>query len=137
AKEEGGSIFVGVIHNLSERKRIEKQLVQAQKMEAVGQLSGGIAHDFNNLLTVIIGNADTLAERLRSRPDLSRLAEQIISAGQRGADLTQRLLAYGRRQMLRPSEVDCNVLIGTLRELLGRTLREDIEIRTELDPTLN
>ena len=137
AKDENGSVFVGVIHSLSERKRIEAQLAQAQKMEAVGQLSGGIAHDFNNLLTVIIGNADTLSERLKSRPDLARLADQIVSAGQRGADLTQRLLAYSRRQMLQPAEVDCNALIETLREMLRRTMREDIEIRTELDPVLN
>jgi PAS domain S-box-containing protein len=137
AKDEHGSVFVGVIHSLSERKRIEAQLAQAQKMEAVGQLSGGIAHDFNNLLTVIIGNADTLSEHLKSRPDLARLADQIISAGQRGADLTQRLLAYSRRQMLQPSEVDCNTLIETLREMLRRTMREDIEIRAELDPALN
>ena len=137
AKEGGGSIFVGVIHDLSERKRIERQLAQAQKMEAVGQLSGGIAHDFNNLLTVIIGNADTLADRLKARPDLSRLADQIVNAGQRGAELTQRLLAYSRRQMLQPAEIDCNALISSMRELLQRTLREDIEIIADLDPELN
>jgi PAS domain S-box-containing protein len=137
AQQEGKAIFVGVIHDLSERKRTQEQLVQAQKMEAVGQLSGGIAHDFNNLLTVIIGNADALAERLKARPDLNRLAEQIVGAGQRGAELTQRLLAFSRRQMLRPSEIDCNALIGALRELIRRTLREDIEIVTQLDPELN
>jgi len=136
AKQEGKSIFVGVIHDLSERKRTAEQLVQAQKMEAVGQLSGGIAHDFNNLLTVIIGNADTLADKLKIREDLKRLADQIVSAGQRGAELTQRLLAFSRKQMLRPVEIDCNRLIESMRELLRRTLREDIEIQTELDSEL-
>ncbi|WP_036035294.1 PAS domain S-box protein, partial [Bradyrhizobium yuanmingense] len=83
AKQGGSSIFVGMIHDLSDRKRTEAQLIQAQKMEAVGQLSGGIAHDFNNLLTVIVGNAEYLAEQLLSRADLKRLADDICSAGER------------------------------------------------------
>src|SRR5204863_491701 len=91
AQQEGASIFVGIIHDLTERKRTEEQLVQAQKMEAVGQLSGGIAHDFNNLLTVIVGNAEFLSDELRSRHDLQQLAESIVQAGERGAELTQRL----------------------------------------------
>ncbi len=133
---DDGSIFVGIIHDLTERKRTGELLVQAQKMEAVGQLSGGIAHDFNNLLTVIIGNAESLGERLQARPDLKRMADTVVSAGARGAELTQRLLAFSRRQMLVPTEIDCNRLVGMLRELFKRTLREDIEIRTELEPNL-
>jgi PAS domain S-box-containing protein len=133
ARQEGESIFVGIIHDLSDRKRTEEQLVQAQKMETVGQLSGGIAHDFNNLLTVIIGNADTLSEKLKARPDLQQLSDTIIAAGERGAELTRRLLAFGRRQTLQPQAVDCNKLVENMRQLLRRTMREDIEIRTALD----
>ena len=132
-KQDGELLFVGVIHDLSVRKRTEEQLVQAKKMEMVGQLSGGIAHDFNNLLTVIIGNADTLSDKLRSRPDLRQLCDSIVNAGDRGAELTRRLLAFSRRQTLRPAVIDCNRLIESMKVLLRRALREDIEIATRLD----
>jgi signal transduction histidine kinase/CheY-like chemotaxis protein len=136
AHQDGESIFVGIIHDLTDRKRTEEQLVQAQKMETVGQLSGGIAHDFNNLLTVIVGNAEFLAEQLKSREDLKRLAVDIGRAGERGAELTQRLLAFSRRQTLRPIEVDCNGLLDSMHKLLRRTLRESIEINTDFEPGL-
>jgi PAS domain S-box-containing protein len=136
ARQEGESIFVGIIHDLTERARIQQQLAQAQKMEAVGQLSGGIAHDFNNLLTVIIGNAETLSGKLEPRPDMKRLAEAIIGAGERGAELTQRLLAFSRRQMLQPVEIDCNGMVESMREILRRTLSEDIEIHVALETEL-
>jgi PAS domain S-box-containing protein len=137
AKQDGEAIFVGIIHDLTERKRTEEQLVQAQKMEAVGQLSGGIAHDFNNLLTVIVGNAEFLSEQLKSsRRDLLQLAEDIGRAGDRGAELTQRLLAFSRRQILRPVEIECNDLLDSMHKLLRRTMREDIEIKTDFDPGL-
>jgi PAS domain S-box-containing protein len=136
AKQDGSSIFVGMIHDLTERKRTEAQLMQAQKMEAVGQLSGGISHDFNNLLTVIVGNAEYLSEQLASRADLKRLADDICSAGERGAELTQRLLAFSRKQLLRPVETECNKLVESMHKLLRRTLREDIEISTHSDPEL-
>jgi PAS domain S-box-containing protein len=137
ARQDGESIFVGIIHDLTERKRTEELLVQAQKMEMVGQLSGGIAHDFNNLLTVIIGNAEFLGERLKARRDLQQLADDIGIAGDRGAELTQRLLAFGRRQILRPVEIDCNALLGSMQKLLQRTLRQDIEIKAEFDPEVS
>jgi PAS domain S-box-containing protein len=136
AKQDGESIFVGIIHDLTDRKKTEEQLIQAQKMEAVGQLSGGIAHDFNNLLTVIVGNAEHLAEQLTSREDLKRLADDICSAGERGAELTQRLLAFSRKQTLRPVEIECNQLLDSVHKLLRRTMREDIEIVTDFDPEL-
>jgi PAS domain S-box-containing protein len=136
ARQDGSSIFVGVIHDLTDRKRTEAQLIQAQKMEAVGQLSGGIAHDFNNLLTVIVGNAEHLSDQLSARQDLKRLAEDICSAGERGAELTQRLLAFSRKQLLRPVETECNKLLESMHKLLRRTLREDIEVTTHLDPDL-
>ena len=136
ARQDGESTFVGIIHDLSERKRTEEQLVQAQKMEAVGQLSGGIAHDFNNLLTAIVGCADSLSETLKARPDLKKLADTIIAASERGAELTRRLLAFSRRQRLEPVETDCNKLVRSMNELLRRTLREDIRIQTSLEKNL-
>ena len=134
AKQEDGSIFVGIIHDLSARKRTEEQLVQAQKMESVGQLSGGIAHDFNNLLTVILGNAEVLSSRLKAREDLRGIAETIAAAAERGAELTQRLLAFSRRQMLQPSAINCNVLAENMRAMLRRMLREDIDLRLAVTP---
>ena len=130
----GESAFVGIINDLSDRKRTEQQLVQAQKMESVGQLSGGIAHDFNNLLTVIIGNADTLSETLKARPDLRELSDMIAAAGERGAELTKRLLAFSRRQMLQPVTFEPNGLVENMARLIRRTLREDIEVVTALTP---
>src|SRR5258708_10968105 len=98
ARQDGESIFVGIIHDLTARKLTEQQLQQAQKMEVVGQLSGGIAHDFNNLLTVIGGNAEYLGEQLTSRQDLRRISEDICQAGERGAWLNPRRRSFRRRQ---------------------------------------
>ncbi len=134
AKQDGESIFVGIIHDLTARKLTEQQLQQAQKMETVGQLSGGIAHDFNNLLTVIVGNAEHLSEQLRSRQDLRRFADDICRAGERGAELTGRLLAFSRRQLLQPLAIDCHELLDSMHKLLRRTLRENIEIKTAFHP---
>lgn len=134
AKQVDESIFVGVIHDLTGRKRTEEQLVQAQKMETVGQLSGGIAHDFNNLLTVILGNAEALSLRLKARDDLRHLADTIVLAAERGAELTRGLLAFSRRQVLQPSVIDCNLLVEGMRMLLRRTLREDIILNIGAPP---
>lgn len=134
AKQDDESIFVGIIHDLTARKRTEEQLVQAQKMETVGQLSGGIAHDFNNLLTVILGNAEALSSRLKARADLRHVAETIVVAAERGAELTQRLLAFSRRQMLQPTAINCNALVENMQVLLKRTLREDIDLRIAVTP---
>lgn len=135
AKQEGESIFVGIIHDLTSRKRTEEQLVQAQKMETVGQLSGGIAHDFNNLLTVILGNAEALSLRLKARDDLRQLADTIAMAAERGAELTRGLLAFSRRQVLQPAVIDCNALVESMRALVRRMLREDIKLSMTSSPT--
>src|SRR5258707_5482355 len=103
-------------------------------MEMVGQLSGGIAHDFNNLLTVIIGNAEFLSDQLKARPDLRRFADDICLSGERGAELTQRLLAFSRRQLLQPRAIECRGLLESMHKLLKRTLRENIEIKTAFGP---
>src|SRR5262245_21257636 len=136
ARQEGESIFVGIIHDLTGRKHTEAQLVQAQKMETVGQLSGGIAHDFNNLLTVVVGNAEVLSDMLRARPEMQALADAIIQAGERGAELTQRLLAFSRRQTLQPAEMDCNTLVRGMEKLLRRMLSETIAVKTTLEGDL-
>lgn len=135
-KQADGVYFVGILHDLTSRKKTEQQLVQAQKMEVVGQLSGGIAHDFNNLLTVIIGHAEVLSEKLNVRPDLRKMADNIITAGERGAELTRRLLVFSRRQTLSPVRIDCNKLILEMQHILRRTLREDIRINVILEDGL-
>ncbi len=119
---------VVVVLDVTARKAAEAQLVQAQKMEAVGQLTGGMAHDFNNLLGVIIGNLGLLRESGRDDPDFEEFVDEAQRAARRGADLTRSLLAFARRQPLRPVNVDLNDLIGNTATLLRRTLGEQIEI---------
>jgi signal transduction histidine kinase len=111
----------------------QQQLHQAQKMEAVGQLTGGVAHDFNNLLTIIIGNVDALATLFTSEPRAKEFAEMALKASLRGADLTRQLLAFSRQQRLQPRVIDLNDLVKGVTSLLRRTIGSNIEIRTELD----
>jgi PAS domain S-box-containing protein len=126
------------LRDVTERHRLEQQLRQAQKMEAVGQLTGGVAHDFNNLLTVVLGNIDVLRRRLAAGdvPPNDRAAETAaaaaLRAAERGALLTQRLLAFSRRQALAPAPVDPNKLVSGISDLLRRTLGEGIAIETIL-----
>jgi PAS domain S-box-containing protein len=114
--------------DVTNRMALESQLQQAQRLEAVGQLTGGVAHDFNNLLTVIQGNAELLAEQLVEREDLTQMAQMISMAAERGAELTQRLLAFARKQPLQPQSVDAHHLLAGMDGLLRRTLPEDIEL---------
>jgi PAS domain S-box-containing protein len=120
---------VTVLEDLRERKRIEDQLRQAQKMEAIGNLTGGIAHDFNNLLTIIIGNIDIAAAMVKDNSKAAVLIEDALTACLRGADLTRQLLAFGRRQTLEPESVDVNRLVRGMVKLLTRTLGENIQIK--------
>jgi signal transduction histidine kinase/CheY-like chemotaxis protein len=113
---------------LDEKSAADLQLRQAQKMEAVGQLTGGIAHDLNNILTVITGTIEILAEAVADRPELAAIARMIDEAAGRGADLTQRLLAFARKQPLQPREVDVNSLVIEASNLLRPTLGEQIEV---------
>ncbi len=117
---------------LYEKNVADLQLQQAQKMEAVGQLTGGVAHDLNNILTVITGTIEILAEAVVDRPELLAIAKMIDDAAARGADLTQRLLAVARKQPLQPREVDVNSLVTQAANLLRPTLGEQIEIHTML-----
>ena len=120
----------------TERMALESQLRQAQKMEAVGRLAGGVAHDFNNLLTVIGAHSDFLLESLDSDDQRREDAEAIHKAGIRAAGLTRQLLAFSRKQILKPTPVALNAIITETRSMLGRVLGEDIEIVTELAPDL-
>ncbi|HEX2554448.1 MAG TPA: PAS domain S-box protein [Microvirga sp.] len=124
--------LVSVVRDITERQTLEAQLAQSQKMEAVGQLTGGIAHDFNNLLTIIVGNAELLAEDASDPDQRQALSRMILEAGERGADLTQKLLAFGRRQSLKPESLDLADAVRGMTPLLQRTLGEHIELRTEL-----
>jgi signal transduction histidine kinase/ActR/RegA family two-component response regulator len=117
---------------LHEKNAVDLQLRQAQKMEAVGQLTGGIAHDLNNILTVITGTIEILAQGVAAWPQLAIFAKMIDEAAARGADLTQRLLAFARKQPLQPREVDVNSLIIEATNLLRPTLGAHIEVETML-----
>ncbi len=120
--------ILSINSDITARLAVEEQLRQAQKLEAIGQLTGGLAHDFNNLLTVILGNAEVLVDRLSDDKNLRRLAEMSWAAAQRGAELVHRLLAFARRQALEPQVVDLNSLLNGLDALLRRTISQDIEI---------
>ena len=131
--------FTGILRDLStqhreqaERIKLEAQLHQAQKMEAIGNLTGGMAHDFNNMLGVIIGNIDLLRDLKGDDPDIDELTREALDAAFRGADLTRRLLAFARQQPLRPQHVDVNELVSGITRLLRRTIGEDVEISLDL-----
>ncbi len=134
--DPGGNAIgiVYVVNDVTERTQLERQFLQAQKMEAVGQLTGGIAHDFNNLLGVLIGNLDLLRERIAGSPEALELADAALDAGLRGAELNKRLLAFARRQTLSPEIVDVNATLTAMTELLKRSLGERIEIHLECAP---
>lgn len=133
--EDGKLIgFAKITRDMTERRLMQEQLHQSQKMEAIGQLTGGVAHDFNNLLTVILGNLDKLSEILPSEQiRWRRSVDQALQAAQRAATLTQQLLAFARRQPLKPEPVAVNRLLGQWTEMLRRTLPESIHIRTIAD----
>lgn len=132
----GGDVvaFEMISENLADRRALEHQLHEAQKLEAIGRLAGGIAHDFNNLLTVISGYAALLQERLGDDDGSLRYADGIVRASERAAALTQQLLAFGRRQVLQPKVVQMNGVIADLDRMLRRLIGEDIELVTLLDP---
>lgn len=126
--------FVGIVRDISDRKKLEAQFHQAQKMEAFGQLAGGIAHDFNNLLTVISGYSAVLSASLPPNDSRKSMADEIVHAGQRAASLTRQLLAFTRQQVLEPEVLDLNALIGNVTVMLRRLIGEDVRLTTVLRP---
>jgi signal transduction histidine kinase/CheY-like chemotaxis protein len=123
---------LAVLIDVTRRKQLEAQLLQAQKMEAVGMLAGGIAHDFNNLLTIITGYSQLLLASL-GESDRNRTAvEQIMTAGDRAAALTRQLLSFSRRQTMQPKVLDVNALVDSLAVMLRRLIGEDIDLRLDL-----
>jgi PAS domain S-box-containing protein len=136
--DEHGALqgFKIIAEDLSERWRLEEQLRQAQKMEAVGRLAGGVAHDFNNLLTIVTGYSDLVLERLGAADAMRAYVEEIKKAAGRAASLTRQLLAFGRRQILAPRALDLNAVVTNIDKMLRRLIGENIELGTVLEPEL-
>ena len=137
--KDGEGNFVGVVgiaEDITERKSLEKQLMQAQKMEAVGRLSGGIAHDFNNLLGVIIGHSELIEERLPSDATFCKDVQEIKKAAQRAASLTHQLLAFSRHQVLESEVFNLNTVVLEMEKMLRRLIGEDIDFQVALSPKL-
>jgi PAS domain S-box-containing protein len=129
-KTREGYLFNGFFRDLTDRIAAEDRVRQSEKMEAVGQLTGGIAHDFNNILTVITGTIEILSDAVANDPQLAAITKMIDDAASRGAELTQHLLAFARKQPLQPRETDLNTLIIETAKLLRPTLGEQIEIES-------
>jgi PAS domain S-box-containing protein len=120
--------IIGMVRDVTERRFLEAQLREAQKLESIGRLAGGVAHDFNNLLTVILGFSETLLEGLPAGDERRVTAEQIRTAGRRAADLTQQLLAFGRRQVFRMQVFDLNTVATEMQDILQRLVGEQVRI---------
>jgi two-component system, cell cycle sensor histidine kinase and response regulator CckA len=136
-REDGQIIFYeGSLEDISQRKLLEEQFRQSQKMEAVGRLAGGVAHDFNNAIGVITGYSELLQLRLPVGDPLHRYANEIAKAGQRAASLTRQLLAFSRKQVIQPEVLDLNTIVGEMDKMLRRLIGEDIQITFSREPRL-
>lgn len=134
--DENGKVIkvIEIGRDITEQISLQNQLLHSQKLEAVGQLAGGVAHDFNNILTAIIGFSSLIQIKIGDDPQLRRYVEQIISAAEKAAGLTQSMLAFSKKQILDPHPLDINESITAIQKLLRRLLREDIEFVTNLCP---
>jgi two-component system, cell cycle sensor histidine kinase and response regulator CckA len=128
--EEDGTRLLGVATEITERKRLEEQLLQSQKMEAVGQLAGGVAHDFNNILTAIVGYTDLLAADFSPNDRRLEDLEEIRKSARRAAALTRQLLAFSRKQVLEPRVIDLNDIVQNLDKMLRSLISENIDLKT-------
>jgi PAS domain S-box-containing protein len=127
-------MLLGLFRDVTAQKRLEAQLRQSQKMEAIGQLAGGVAHDFNNILTVIQGHASLLVAGGSLTGVSARSAQQISQAAERAASLTRQLLAFSRRQVMQPRQLDMNEVVANMTKMLGRILGEDIALQLNYSP---
>ena len=127
---------VAIVRDITDRKSLEAQLRQSQKLEAIGRLAGGLAHDFNNLLTVVQGNAHLLGEETQSSAPAREYVDQIATAAERGATLVRQLLAFGRRQVMQPTILDLNTIVEGTRGMLARLIGENILLEVDLEPDL-
>ena len=139
ARDETGrpKLVTAVVIDMTERKKLEEQFWQAQKMEAVGRLAGGVAHDFNNLLTVINGYGQIALDQLPNGDPIRDMVQQMTSAGERAAGLTAQLLAFSRKAIVEPKVLDLNDIVTQSAKLLRRLIGEDITLTTVLAPDLN
>jgi signal transduction histidine kinase len=128
--------FATVFEDITERRQLETQLVQAQRLEGIGRLAGGVAHDFNNLLTAINGYSQSLLSQLKPATPMREKLEQIKRAGERATSLTHQLLAFSRKQLLQPRVLDLNALVANVDKMLRRLIREDVELVTVFGPKL-
>lgn len=137
-RDAAGTVLrvLGSMTDISDQVQLEERLRQAQKMEAVGQLTGGVAHDFNNLLTIMLGNAEILSDSLGDQPALQRMAEMTVNAAERGAELTNRLLAFSRKQPLEPKVLNIGTLVLGIDSLLRRALPETVDLKILPDRNL-
>lgn len=133
--ESGDLVWIdGILEDITERKRLEEQLHQSQKMEAIGTLAGGVAHDFNNILTAIMGYGDLIRMRIDANSPVRGYIDEVLSAAERAAVLTQSLLAFSRKQSISPRPIDLNNVVKRFDRLLRRVIGEDIDFRTMLAP---
>lgn len=137
-RDAGGKAngFLAAVTDVTERKQLEEQLRQSQRMEAVGRLAGGVAHDFNNLLTIITGYSDMLLNKMPEPEPLRRNVEEIKKASGRAASLTNQLLAFSRRQVLQAKVIDLNEIVADMNKMLRRLIPESIELVVNLEPQL-
>jgi two-component system cell cycle sensor histidine kinase/response regulator CckA len=133
---QGKDAVLGFFMDITGHKELEKQLLQSQKMEAVGRLAGGVAHDFNNMLGAIVGYTEMLMQRLNQGDPTYHYGEEIRKAADRASMLTRQLLAFSRKQVLQPKELNLNTIINDVEKMLRRLIGEDVELTLNLEPTL-
>ena len=128
----GHAAILATVSDISDRVKLEDQLRQAQKMEAVGRLAGGIAHDFNNLLTAIRGNAELMSHRVKMDPVMAAEVDEILHASDRAASLTRQLLAFSRKQILQPTKIDINEIVGGVARMARRLIGTEVQLKLQL-----
>jgi PAS domain S-box-containing protein len=125
---------IAILADIGEQRRLENQLTQSQKMEAIGRLAGGVAHDFNNVITIVSGYGHMLFDGVKDDPELREAAEEVLKASDRAAALASQLLTFSRRQVLQPDVLDLNVLVRNMERMLGRLIGEDIDLQVVTRP---